>query len=106
MPTALPHAGDVGTVIRRTIKDENGAVVALGTAAVLKLIFLSPDSTVTITTAVMVGDGSTGQLQHTTIVGDPVYNIPGVWAIQAYVEFPGGKWHSTTGTRTVEENLN
>ena len=101
--SAKVHVGDVGTVFLATIKDQDGVVVDVSTAAVRQMRFKKPDGTLLTKTAVLVTDGTNGQVKYTAIVGD--IDQAGEWFTDGYVEIGSGKWSSDVETFTVADYL-
>ncbi len=104
------HLGDIGTIFRATINDcteTNGVAtqtaIDISSATTLELIFKSPKGVVKTFTAGFTTDGSDGQIQYTTILGD--LDEVGNWKIQAYIVLPTGSWRSDIGQFRVHENL-
>ena len=88
------HKGDVGTIIRITLKD-GSTVVDISATTTKQLIFGKPCGAASVTkTASFYTDGTDGILQYTTESG--FLDTIGIWTVEAYIEFGGGtqKWHS------------
>lgn len=98
------HVGDVGTVFTATIKDQDSALVPLGSATVKTMTFRKPDGSVIVKTGVINGDGSDGTLSYATTASTEL-SQPGSWQVQSYIELPSGKWHTDTFRFTVYANL-
>lgn len=97
------HEGDVGTPFIITITDCDG-VVNISTATELKIYFLKPDRTTTLTkTAALYTDGTDGKLSYTSIADD--LTPAGNWRIQGYVKLPSGEWSSEIEDFYVAANL-
>ncbi len=104
MATPTIHVGDVGTVLRAEVKDEDGGVVNLAGASALVILLLKPDGTSLLTkTAVLYTDGADGIMQYVTIDGD--LDQPGLWRIQAHVSIAGGDWHGEVAKFRVSPNI-
>ena len=97
------HVGDIGTVFERTITEGTTTVDISGTT-LMQLIFRKPDGMLLTKTATFTTDGTDGKLRYVTISGD--LSVAGQWGLQAYVEMPGGKWHTDVDYWTVHPNLN
>lgn len=101
------HEGDIGTIIRATIKDKQAdgtlSVLDISGATTLELVFKKPSGTKLTKVAVLTTDGTDGQMEYVTISGD--LNETGEWKIQAYIVLPSGSWRSDIGCFTVFENL-
>ena len=97
------HTGDIGTVLRATIKDGD-EVVKLGTATELILYLGKPDGTILTKTdpdVVLTTDGNDGKMEYITISGD--IDQSGVWRIHGKVKFAEGSWTSSSVSFTVKE---
>jgi len=97
------HVGDVGTAFRFVVKDEQGAVMDLSAASVLKIFFDKPSSAVLEKTATLVTDGTDGQIQYVTRAGD--LSEPGTWKYQGYIVVPSGVWWTDIHKFKVYANL-
>ena len=64
------HVGDIGTIFRHTVYDQDGDIVDISTADPIKIIFNKPDGTALVKTAELTGDGTDGQMEYTTITAD------------------------------------
>jgi len=96
------HIGDIGTVLRVTIKDGDDVVDISG--ATSKIIILEdPDGTKYEKAATFTTNGTDGEIQYTTVDGD--LNKRGNWFIQAKLVLPNGTWYSDIEVFQVYENL-
>lgn len=104
MTDTIIHVGDVGTIFRLTIVENDGTtVVPVQTATVKKILFKKSDGTKVSKTAAFYTDGSDGIIQYTGLAGE--IDKAGVWYMQGYVEMPSGKFYSETVRFVVHENL-
>ena len=104
MTETMIHVGDVGTIFRLTIVENDGTtVVPVQTATVKKILFKKSDGTKVTKDAAFYTNGSDGIIQYTGIASD--INVAGVWLMQGYVEMPSGKFYSETVRFVVHENL-
>ena len=104
MTNTIIHVGDVGTIFRLTIVENDGTtVVPVQTATVKKIYFKKSDGTKLSKTALFYTDGSDGIIQYTGLAGD--ISISGVWEMQGYVEMPAGKFYSEAVKFTVKNNI-
>jgi hypothetical protein len=104
MADTIIHNGDVGTIIRLTItEDDDTTAVDVSGATVKTFYFLKPTGTKINKTAVFNSDGTDGKLKYTTIAGD--IDTTGRWQVQAYVEIGAAKYYSTKTTFIVQSNL-
>lgn len=97
------HVGDVGLVLKATVKDENKAVVSIATATVLQLKLKDPYKVTTVKTAALYTDGTDGALKYATVASD--LHTAGKWKAMGYVEMPGRKFHTKEKVFTVEAIL-
>lgn len=95
--------GDIGTIFRGTIYDEDGNAQDISTATTKQLIFKKPDGTLLPKTATFFTDGTDGKLQYTSVSGD--FNVVGRWQIEPYVITPAGEWHGSIGEFYVRNYL-
>jgi hypothetical protein len=104
MTDTIIHIGDVGTIIRLTVTEDDGTTaVNVSTATVKKFYFLKPDGTKVNKTAEFNTDGSDGKLKYTVVALD--IDQAGTWQVQAYVEIGAAKYYSTKTTFSVQSNL-
>ena len=104
MADTIIHNGDVGTIIRLTItEDDDTTAVDVSGASVKKFYFLKPDNTKENVTAEFDSTGADGKLKYTTVSGD--IDTVGRWQVQAYVEIGAAKYYSTKCTFVVQSNL-
>lgn len=99
------HYGDVGTILRVTVKDQDGEVIDLTHQTMIKFTFRRPNGTVFDKTASLYTDGSDGVVQYT--VEDGVLNATGEWKYQIAftLSAPAGTWHSNIVSFQVMSNL-
>lgn len=97
------HVGDVGTLFRVTLTQDDGSIFDVSSATVKTLIFARPDGSTMDKLAVFITNGSDGKIGYITIAND--LNVAGSWKLQAYVELPTGKWHSAIAKFKVKVNL-
>lgn len=97
------HVGDVGLVLKATVKDETETVVSIASATVLTIKLEDPFGVTTSKTAALLTDGTDGILKYATLAAD--LHTAGTWKAQGYVEMTGRKFHTSKKVFTVEENL-
>lgn len=87
------YVGDVGTVFRVTIT-ENDVALDISSASVTQFKFQSPGGTTKTVDAEFYTDGTDGILQYAVVDGD--LDEEGTWILQVYLETPS-PWegHST-----------
>lgn len=95
--------GDIGTIFRGTIYDEDGNAQDISTATTKQLIFKKPDGTLLPKTATFFTDGTDGKLQYEVQVND--IDQIGRWQIEPYVITPNGEWHGSIGQFLVKDYL-
>lgn len=100
--SAQIHVEDEGTVFEATIYDENNVIVDLSSATTMEFRFRKANGTVLTVDAIHVTDGTDGKIKYTAVEGD--IDVDGQWKLQAYVELPNGKWHSSFHDFVVYEN--
>lgn len=99
------HEGDIGTILRATIKND-GAVVDISGATTLEIKLKKPSGAVLTKTGILVTDGTDGQVQYITISGDlDESSETEVWKIQGHVVTPAGDWNSDIKDMPVFPNL-
>ncbi len=77
------HVGDIGTIIRATIKDENNAIVDISDATSKSMTFKKPSGTNVVQNPSLFTDGTDGKMQYITQTGD--IDEKGLWQLQARV---------------------
>lgn len=97
------HVGDIGTLFKVTMKDQDGVVVSLSGATSLQVKFQKPDESVIVKTASLFTDGTDGIVTYTTQSGD--LDQPGAWKLQAVVAKGGGQWSSDLIKFKVAANI-
>lgn len=91
------RVGDIGTVIKLTMYDQDG-VVDLSSTTLRSFKIKDALNGVTTKSAVFETDGTDGILKYQFVSGD--LDVAGIWSVQAYVEMPSGSW--TSGTYEFE----
>jgi len=100
----VAYLNDIGTAIRLTIKDQDGNIIDVSGSTVRTLKCDKPGTATNISrNMVFFTDGSDGIVEYITIDGD--LDTIGLWELQAYVEMPGGKWHTAETTMRVKPVL-
>lgn len=95
--------GDIGTVFRLTVKDQDEVVVDVSTASTKQIIFTDPSGTTTAKTATFTTDGTDGKIQYQTVAND--LDEAGQWQIQGYVVISSGSWKTNILRFDVLANL-
>jgi len=97
------HVSDIGTVFEVTLMDDT-VVVDISTATAMEIVFVKPDKTKVVNTAVFTTDGVDGKMQY-VIALDTELDQVGNWKIQGIVTMPTGKWSSDIDKFKVYGNL-
>ena len=97
------HVGDIGTIFRHTVYDQDGDIVDISTADPIKIIFNKPDGSALVKTAELTGDGTDGQMEYTTITAD--LSVAGEWQNQGKVTISGSVWYTDIQRFLVFANL-
>jgi len=103
MSDSTVHVGDIGTVIRLTILDQDGNALDISLATTLQIAFKKPNGTTVQKTAVLVGTGTDGKVYYQFVTGD--LDVAGAWIAQAKVVLPGGTWYTTEALFNVSPKL-
>ena len=101
----VAHVGDVGLVIKGTVKDENGAVVSIAAATTKNILLMSPAGAVSTKAGVFpAGEtGVEGNLQYATVAGD--LSVRGTWRAEIHIITPTREYHSSIHDFEVEDYL-
>lgn len=103
MISTFIHKGDVGTIFRLIVRDENDLIIDLDSAAIKYIYFQKPTGVKVQKPASFLTDGSDGILQYITQSGD--IDMPGLWFVQGYVETSLGKFFTERVRFTVYDNI-
>jgi hypothetical protein len=82
------HVGNVGTSFRANARDQDGNIIPVGTGDDLRILFLKPDGSTVIQTAV-VFYGPSGMFEYVSVSGD--LDQSGSWKVQGYVSQSGAR---------------
>lgn len=94
---------DIGTILYMEVTDEDGAVVNISTATLLKMAIRKPASeTVAILTAIP-HDAPNGIMKYILVSGD--IDEIGLYQIQGFIEMPAWQGRTDTQYFYVEDNL-
>ena len=99
----MSQVGDIGTTIKATITDQDGAALDVSGASTLQLLFLKPNGVLVTQTATMTGDGTDGVIQYVTVSGD--LDVPGIWKSQGYIVDAGKEHKSSVDSFHVKPNI-
>ena len=80
------RVGDVGTVIRLVVQDQDEAILDVSSASTKQIIFRKPSGATLTKVASFSTDGTDGRIQYATIAGD--IDESGIWQMQGYVVTP------------------
>lgn len=99
--------GDVGTLIRITVKDKITDVVQdLSTVTDIELKFKKPDGTIITTEGQLLTDGEDGKIYYLVEEGgDLVFDIPGRYRVQARITTSSGEFGTDIQAFKVHPNL-
>ncbi len=100
------HVGDTGTRFELPIVDminDVSVAVDISSATVKTIKFRGPDNVTVSKTAGFTTDGTDGKIDYTSITND--IDQRGQWKIQAYIEMPSGKFHTSMSSFGVSGNL-
>ena len=98
----MPTVGDVGTVFRAAIVDQDGAVVNL-TGATSVVFRLSISGGTTRPRNGTVTNAAGGIVEYATVIGD--LDVAGAVYWQVVVTTPSGTWGSSINTVAVVDRL-
>jgi len=99
----MSQVGDIGTTIKATIVDQDGAALDVSGASTLQLLFLKPNGVLETKTATLTGDGTDGVIEYVTIADD--LDVPGVWKSQGYIVDAGKQHKSSVDVFHVKPNI-
>ena len=99
----MSQVGDIGTTMKATITDQDGAALDVSGASTLQLIFLKPNGVQVIQTATLTSGGTDGIIQYVTVADD--LDVPGVWKSQGFVIDAGKEHKSSVDVFHVKPNL-
>lgn len=97
------HQGNIGTVFRFEITNQDDAIVDVSGASVREIFFQKPDLTSFTKFAAFVTDGTDGQLEYTSLTGD--LDAFGQWYRQVHVVIPAGEFFSEWIPFIVHRNI-
>lgn len=102
---ATIHAGDVGTVFRDTLTDDDTDAAIDVSAATSKVMwFTNPDGDTVEFEAAFTTDGTDGSVQYVTAAPTDL-DPAGSWKFQAFVAGPGYEIHGDVHKFKVLPNL-
>lgn len=96
------HAGDVGTKLIVTVKDD-GSVVDISSASVLSIFIKKPNGTILSRSGTLETDGTDGKMYYIVSTGD--LDVAGNYKIQGQVTLSSGTFSTSTATFKVQCNL-
>jgi hypothetical protein len=100
MPEVGIKIGDIGTLIRITIKDQAGVVINLSNASEKVIKFRSPEQVTYEKTSAFTTDGSDGKIEYELVAGDII--VAGEWRVQCTIALPSlGEWNTDIVTMRV-----
>jgi|SRR3972149_716287 len=97
------HIGDLGTIVKVIIKEEN-VPLPLTEAEEIKIRFERKDrTTFEVDAAIYSGDPALGIVY---CLSDIVFfTMKGVMKVQVWIKYPTGEWSTEVGSFTVRENI-
>lgn len=99
---ATVYVGDVGTVFRMTVIEDDVAL-DISSATVTQFKFKPPEGATKVVDADFYTDGTDGILQYSTEAD--LIDEAGRWILQVYLEMPVWKGHSTQFKFKVSEHI-
>ncbi len=109
--TDIIHIGDIGTIVRGTIVEEDDAnpgtflPVDISSATTKELTFRKQGGVIVTEAAAFTTDGTDGKMEYKTTVST-FFNVGGQWRLQGHIILPtGDDFKSDIVTFHVEENL-
>ena len=96
------HKGDVATIMRVMIVDQDGVAVDLSGATTKDILFIGPGRKITKETSFQT-DGTNGVLDYVIVEGD--ISAFGKWTKQWHIILPTGEWHTTAVEFPVLDNI-
>ena len=97
------HKHDIGTVLKFTVKDENGDAVNLASASTKNVMLKKPNGKVLTKSSSFYTDGTDGILTYTIVDGD--LDLNGTWENQVYVVINSNEFYSDIHEMVVYRNL-
>jgi nitrogen fixation protein FixH len=97
------QVGNVGSILRFTVVDQDGTVVDVSTAT-LVLYLRNPQERLLTKTPTLTSSGTDGRIQYALITGD--LDIPGQWTAQARATISSNVFYSNVVTVPVQGNIN
>lgn len=108
------HVGDIGTrftvTMKETLKDGTVAVVPIGGASRLDMIFQAPRGQFFLRQGTLLTDGDDGKMFYDIAFAselDEAAILPGhpLWKLQGHVDIGGGSWRSSVPDFEVHPNI-
>jgi hypothetical protein len=97
------QVGNVGSVIRRTVKDQDGTAIDLSTASPKQFLIRRADGSVVTKSVSFTNSGTDGKVQYTTVAGD--LNTPGLYRLQGKFTVGASTYYTNIDTFQVLANL-
>ncbi len=100
-----PHIlGNVGTIYRATIKDQDNVVVNVSGASTKEIIFKKPGGTLITRAAAFTTNGTDGKIEYKTVTGD--IDEAGTWEWEPHVIVSAGnEWRADPLEFVVKDKL-
>ena len=97
------RVGDIGTIIKLTVYDQDGVVADISVASTKQIIFQNAYGKQVVKNATYETDGTDGILTYTTLITD--LDKAGAWKVQGKVVIPAGTFFTDITEFTVHPNL-
>lgn len=98
------HVGDIGTVFRITIKDEDNTIINVSSASSILIKFQKPNGDVLNKSGSFYSDGTDGIVQWTTTSANDL-DADGLWKIQVKITIGSSIHNSDIGQFKVYPNI-
>lgn len=102
MPQEI-YLGNIGTLFRLRILDQDDSVVNLSTASTMRITFRRPDDTTVDKTATFTTDGTDGYIEWASTSG--FLDQEGTWRYQGFVVIGVNEYHANPVAFEVARNL-
>lgn len=97
------HVGDIGTIFRVTVTDQDGSIVDISGASTRLILLRDPYGKKLSKTGAFTTDGTDGKMQYASVSGD--IGRAGTWKIQGKVIIPAGTFYTDITEFEVYSNV-
>lgn len=97
------HIGDIGTVFKFPLYDQDGEIVDISSQTNIIFTFEKPDTTQIKKDGDLFTDGKDGTVVYVLEAG--LIDISGYWKVQVQVTLSDGTWNSNVERFKVEEAI-